>query len=46
MSWDMVNLIIHRSLLRQAVTGPSLAAWAPGTGWSRTFREELFRNPP
>ncbi len=46
-SWDMVNLIIHRSLLRgRPVTWPSpaRAAAASGHGRSRTYRKELFRN--
>jgi hypothetical protein len=40
-----VNLIIHRSLLRGHPPPPgSTACTAPGTGWSRIFRKELFRN--
>ena len=46
-SWDMVNLIIHRSLLRgvyRCRAVPHRFCAALGKGRSRAFRKELFRN--
>ncbi|GAB12123.1 hypothetical protein ARGLB_008_01460 [Arthrobacter globiformis NBRC 12137] len=43
-SWDMVNLIIHRSLLRGAPVPAVARRTASGNGPSRTNRKELFRN--
>jgi hypothetical protein len=42
----MVNLIIHRSVLRGASIPPQrrAACASSGIGWSRTYRKELFRN--
>jgi hypothetical protein len=44
-SWDMVNLIIHRSFLRSAgtVQRPS-AVRGVGQRRSRMFRKQLFRD--
>jgi hypothetical protein len=43
-SWDMVNLIIHRSFPRHPVTPPcSSAVRGAGQGRSRMFRKQLFR---
>jgi hypothetical protein len=42
----MVNLIIHRSVLRGTSDPPQgrAACAASGMGWSRSHRKKLFRN--